>query len=133
MPDVPNGEAYKGPCGIARESVWLTNEDIPHDREAVVVIDAVVKRENLTMQEGRKKAIALSLRFVGKERELMLNATNRKTLAALYGNSCAGWFGKKVALFVEQDVRRPDGSKGPAVRIRAKRIDSTQPEPGSAG
>jgi len=121
MPDMPEGEFYKGPCGIARDSIWLTNEDIPHDKDVGVVIESVVMRKNLTMQGGRPKPIGLSLRFVKRERELLLNATNRKTLAILYGNACEGWFGKPILLYVEQDVRRPDGTKGPAVRIRAKR------------
>lgn len=129
MSDLPPGQEYKGPSGIARESTWLTNEDIPHDKDTIVKIAAVVMRRNVTMQGGRPKAVALSLRFVGKQRELMLNATNRKTLAAICeSNECAMWFGKRIALFVEQDVRRPDGSRGPAVRIRAKRLpDDEQP------
>lgn len=122
--DVPAGQDYKGPSGIARDSNWLTNEDIPHDRDTAVTIESVVLRRNLKMQGGRPKEVALSLKFVGKSRELMLNATNRKTLAALFKtNECAAWFSKKVLLYVEQDVRRPDGTKGPAVRIRAKRVE----------
>lgn len=123
MSDVPGGMEYRGPSGIARESTWLTNEDIPHDRDTEVTIESVTLRRDLQMQGGRPKKVALSLKFVGKQRELMLNATNRKTLAALAKtNECAAWFGMRVALFVEQDVRRPDGTRGPAVRIRAKRL-----------
>jgi len=133
MSTIPEGDIYKGPSGIARESNWLTNEDIPHDRDTVVTIETVIIRRNVQMQGGRPKNIALSLKFVGKARELMLNATNRKTLAALFeSNQCEAWFGKKVALFVEQDIRRPDGTRGPAVRIRAKRIEqapSAETEP----
>ncbi len=138
MKDVPQGTPYKGPSGIARESTWLTNEDIPHDKDTPVQIEAVVRRDNLTMDQGRTKPIALSLRFTGRKRELLLNATNRKTLAALFNsNNTAAWFGQWVALFVEQDVRKPDGTRGPAVRIRAKRIQpptaKPQPEPESTG
>ena len=122
--DVPAGQDYKGPSGIARDSNWLTSEDLPHDKDSIVTIESVTLRRNLTMQGGRPKNVALSLKFVGKQRELMLNATNRKTLAALFQtNECGAWFGKRIALFVEQDVRRPDGTRGPAVRIRAKRIE----------
>ena len=126
--DEPRGEEYTGPSGIARESRWLTSEDIPHDRDTAVEIATVIRYDRLTMQGGREKRNALALRFVGKGRELLLNATNRKTLAALFRtNKCGEWFGKRILLFVEQDVRRPDGTRGPAVRIRAKRIE--QPEP----
>ncbi len=124
MSDVPKGEPYKGPSGIARESTWLTNEDIPHDRDTVVEIEQVTIRRNLKMQGGREKAVGLSLKFKGKGRELLLNATNRTVLARICGtNDTAAWYGQRIALYVEQDVRRPDGTKGPAVRIRAKRLE----------
>ena len=131
MTDMPRGEDYKGPCGVARDSIWLTNEDIPHDRDVGLTIEKVVMRKNMVMQGGREKPIGLSLRFVGKERELLLNATNRKVLAALFGNACESWFGKKVLLYVEPNVRRPDGTSGPAVRIRAKKVadDAGRPRP----
>lgn len=122
--EIPQGNEYRGPSGIARDSIWLTSEDLPHDRDTIVTIESVILRRNVKMQGGRAKEIMLSLKFVGKSRELGLNATNRKTLAAITGtNQCEAWFGKKVALFVEQGVRRPDGTNGPAVRIRAKRIE----------
>ncbi len=127
--DVPNGEVYRGPCGIGRDSPWLTNEDLPHDRDVTAQIEKVLLRRNLSMQGGREKRVAVSLAFVGKDRELMLNATNRKVLAALFGANTGEWFGKKVALYVEQDVRRPDGTRGPAVRIRAKRLPQDGPAP----
>jgi hypothetical protein len=120
MPETPPGEIYRGPPGIARESTWLTGEDLPHDKDVTLTIENVRIRRNLEMQGGRPKKVALSLQFTGKERELMLNATNRKVLMALYGASTGDWFGKRVIVHVEQDVRRPDGTRGPAVRIRAR-------------
>lgn len=129
MADVAPGEVYKGPCGIGRDSPWLTNEDIPHDRDVVATIEKVVVRRNLAMQGGREKRVALSIAFTGKDRELLLNATNRKVLAALFGANTGEWFGKKVVLYVEQDVRRPDGTRGPAVRIRAKRVEAEKATP----
>lgn len=122
--DVPEGKEYRGPSGIARDSLWLTNEDIPHDRDTIVQIESVVARRNVKFAGGRTKPVTLSLRFVGKTRELALNATNRKVLGALFRTNNTGeWFSRKVALFVEQDVRRPDGTRGPAVRIRARRVE----------
>lgn len=134
MSDIPEGQLYKGPSGIARDSTWLTNEDLPHDRDTVVTIESVVIRRDLKMQGGRPKPVALSLKFVGKTRELMLNATHRKTLSMLFGSpSCEAWFGRTVALFVEQGVRRPDGTNGPAVRIRNKHPKvETKPKPSAA-
>ena len=128
MPDVPEGITYRGPMGIARDSLWLTSEDLPHDRDVGVTIESVQRRDKVKFQQGREKPVTLALRFVGRERELLLNATHRKTLRLLYGEGSEVLFGKKILLFVEQNVRRPDGTSGPAVRIRAKRFDDTAPK-----
>lgn len=133
--ETPPGVPYEGPSGLARDSVWLTQEDVPHDKETVLLIEAVTRRDNVKFQGGRAKAIMLALRFAGFKRELGLNATNRKTLNALFGPLCKNWVGKRVALFVQQDVSTPDGPK-PAVRIRARHIEgpskSAQPTPNTA-
>ena len=125
--DVPPGEVYKGPPGIARDSIWLTNEDIPHDRDTVVTIESIIVRRKVKFQGGREKPVALSAKFKGKSRELLLNAGHRKILIGLFGPTAGDWFNRDVALYVEQDVRRADGSTGPAVRIRAKRVEQDKP------
>lgn len=136
MSEVPPGVPYNGPSGIARNSIWLTNEDLPHDRDTQVEIEAVVRRDNVSFQMGRKEPVVLSLRFVAKKRELALNATNRKRLQMLTGSSkCGDWVGARIILFVEQGVRRPDGTTGPAVRIRPKFWEAKEEprEPGGDG
>ena len=119
--ETPPGRPYEGPSGIARDSVWLTNEDVPHDRDTVLTIERVNRRDNVKFQGGRTKPVVLSLEFKEtKRRELGLNATNRKTLTRLFGSSrCADWVGKRIALFVQPDVSSPQGLV-PAIRIRAK-------------
>ena len=131
--DPIKGEQYRGPSGVARDSQWLTNEDLPGERDVVVEIESVTLYKDVTFQAGRTKAKVLSIKFKGKERELALNATNRKVLALLFGTATADWYGQRIALYVEQDVRRPDGSRGPAVRIRAKAVEPTPAarEPGA--
>lgn len=118
---------YKGPSGVGRDSVWLTNEDLPHDRDTPVTIERTVVARKVKFQQGREVAVVLALKFAGKDRVLRVNATIRRVLVALYGADTSGWWGKPVLLYVEQDVRRPDGSTGPAVRIRAKRPDAPKP------
>lgn len=122
-----HGEEYRGPSGIARDSNWLSSEDLPLGRDVPAQIESVIFHKHLTMQGGRPLNNKIALRFQGKARELLLNATNRKTLVALFGATCADWFGKRVLLFIEEGVRRPDGTHGPAVRIRARRIEQPQP------
>lgn len=125
---------YKGSTGAMRDSLWLTNEDIPHDVDTIVTIEKVNLRRGYKFKGGSSKAAkdTFSLVFKGKKRELRVNATIRKTLNALSGGTTADkWYGMTVALFVQQDVGRPDGTVGPAVRIRAKRIQPQQKAPGS--
>lgn len=118
--ETPLANRWDGPAGIARDSVWLTQEDIPHDRDTVLTIEQVNRRDNVKFQSGKPKPVMLSLQFRGVKRELGLNATNRKLLSKLYGSKCANWVGKRVALFV-QTVSSPQGEV-PAVRIRAKEL-----------
>ncbi len=123
----PNDNAveYTGSTGAMRDSLWLTNEDIPHDADTIVTIEKVNLRRAYKFKGGSSKAAkdTFSLVFKGKKRELRVNATIRKTLNALTGSTVASaWKGMTIALFVQQDVGRPDGTIGPAVRVRAKRL-----------
>lgn len=115
----PPGRPYRGPSGVARDSVWLSSEDLPHDRDIPVTIEDVMIRDEVKFEGGRTRQDYISLKFVGKQRELGLNSTNRKILIMLFGQTDK-WVGKRIILFVEQNVRRPDGTRGPAIRIRAR-------------
>jgi len=114
------GEAYRGPCGVLKDSNWLSSETIPHDRDTVVEIEAVIRRREVKFKSETKKGYG-SLRFKGKEKELGLNATHIKVLHALFGNDTGGWFGQRIALYVDHDVMS-FGQKVSAVRIRAKKV-----------
>ncbi len=113
-----HGEEYKGPCGVLKDSNWLSAETIPSDRDTVVVIEAVVRRREVKFATETKKGYG-SLRFVGKEKELGLNSTNIRILSALFGPNTAAWYGKTIALYVDPDVKS-FGKTVSAVRIRAK-------------
>ena len=114
-------EVYEGPCGIARESLWLTHEDLPYDRDTVVTIEEIRRRNNVEFTNETKK-VALCAKFVGKERELLLNAGHREILSRLSGSTkCRTWFGLTIALFVDPDVKA-FGKTVPGIRIRAKRL-----------
>lgn len=115
------GEVYKGPCGVLKDSNWLSAETIPHDRDTIVQIEAVVRRKSVKFQKETKKSYG-SLRFKGKEKELGLNATNIRIMKALYGPDTGEWFGKWVALYVDPNVES-FGQIVPAVRIRAKKVE----------
>lgn len=125
------GEVYRGPCGILKDSQWLSAETIPADRDTVLQIEKVVRRKSVKFKSETKSGYG-SLKFVGKERELGLNATNIRVLAALFGTDTSKWFGQYIALYVDPAVSA-FGQIVSAVRIRAKKIDpnakNTKPEP----
>lgn len=116
------GEAYKGPCGILKDSAWLSAETIPADRDTILQIEAVVRRKSVKFKNETKAGYG-SLRFVGKERELGLNSTNLRTLAALFGSDTGQWFGQWIALYVDPQVSA-FGQIVSAVRIRAKKVEA---------
>jgi hypothetical protein len=116
------GEIYKGPCGVLKDSNWLTAETLPADRDTIVQIEAVIRRRAVKFTNETKKVFG-SLRFKGKEKELGLNVTNMKVLAALFGNDTSAWFGQWIALYVDPSVSA-FGQIVSAVRIRAKKIEA---------
>lgn len=115
------GEAYKGPCGILKDSNWLSAETLPADRDTLVQIDAVIRRKTVKFKNETKHNYG-SLRFKGAAKELGLNSTHIKVLKALFGADTSAWFGQWIALYVDPDVSA-FGQIVSAVRIRAKRVD----------
>lgn len=121
MMKLDDGEVYKGPCGILKDSNWLTAESLPTDKDTIVQIKDVVRRKTVTFKNETKTGYG-SLRFVGRDKELGLNATHLRVLSALFGKNCADWFGQWIALYVDPQVSA-FGQIVSAVRIRAKRVD----------
>lgn len=122
------GEIYKGPCGVLKDSNWLSAETLPTDRDTVVQIEAVVRRREVKFKNETKHSYG-SLRFKGASKELGLNATHIKVLKALFGSDTSKWFNQWVALYVDPDVSA-FGQIVSAVRIRARKVDP--PARGSA-
>ncbi len=116
-----DGELYRGPCGVLKDSNWLSAETIPQDRDTVVEIEAVVRRKVVKFKNETKQGYG-SLRFKGKDKELGLNATHIAVLSKLFGPNTGDWFGKRVALYVDPDVSA-FGKVVSAVRIRAKKME----------
>jgi len=115
------GEIYRGPAGVLKDSNWLSAETIPHDQDTIVQIEAVIRRREVKFKTETKKSYG-SLRFKGRDRELGLNTTNIATLKALFGSETGAWFGKWIALYVDPNVSA-FGKIVPAVRIRAKKVE----------
>jgi hypothetical protein len=118
------GEIYKGPCGVLKDSAWLTAETLPTDRDTLVQIEAVIRRREVKFKNETKKGYG-SLRFKGKEKELGLCATHIRVLAALFGPDTTNWYGQWIALYVDDSVQA-FGQIVSAVRIRAKKVDPSK-------
>lgn len=87
-------------------------------KDVTVEINKVVAGE-LTAMGGRKSKKPI-LYFSGKEKGLIANKTNCRTIAALYGNNTDDWVGKRITLYVST-TRNPDGGgETECIRIRPK-------------
>lgn len=133
--------AYSGTVSAMRASPWLASEDLAGLGDVSVVIECVVKIENAVLQDGRTEKLLWGLKFQGKDKSMVLNATNRKTLTLAYGALTKEWPGKQVTLYVQDGVKKP-GARGEtttglriripdAVRRAARAADSFQFAPAS--
>lgn len=118
MSKLPQGQPYSGPSGaLKKPSPWLAAEDIG-EREVKVTIETAEIFSAVEFDQGRTEQNVGALKFVGKEKRMVLNSTNRKALVNLYGMSTADWQGKPVVLFVDFNVRMM-GKKVAGLRIKA--------------
>lgn len=121
----PNGSNFDGSAAEMRDSPWLSAEDLmpAPGQKANVVIERVMKYNNVEFDKGRKKKEVYTLHFAGKQRELVLNATNRKSLVALFGVRAADWKGQAIQIYVT--TTQLAGNQVPCIRIR----EADQPTP----
>jgi len=99
---------------------YLSGDDL--DGEVIVTIDRIVMesfRDPRTRQESRKPVMY----FQRAKRGLIINRTNWRTVADLYGDESDNWVGKRIAL-VSMMVDAY-GKQTKAVRVRPTR----PPEP----
>src|SRR4029077_6678042 len=85
-------------------------------RDVTVKITKVIGGE-LTAVGGRKSKKPI-LYFEGKERGMICNKTNAKTVAAMFGNFTESWVGKRITLFVTQTRDPSTGGDIDCIRIR---------------
>lgn len=110
-----------------RESPWLAAEDLAAAGDVKVEIEGVFQYESVEFEAGRKKANVFTVKFKGKQKELCLNSTNRRTLYRLYGSDTKEWTGKSVTLYVDPNVRVA-GKKVGGVRFRESQSAIVNPE-----
>lgn len=85
-------------------------------RDVTVTISKVIGGE-LTAMGGRKSRKPI-LYFAGKERGMIMNKTNSKVVAAMFGNFVEAWIGKRITLFVSQTRDPATGGECDCLRVR---------------
>ena len=87
---------------------------LPDGQDVTVVIDYVV-REMITGTGGKKEECTVA-HLKGGVKPFILNATNSKSIAKLYGNYIEDWAGKPITLFAS--TARLAGDTVECLRIR---------------
>lgn len=79
-------------------SNFLKAEDL--DGKSVVVVISGVEFD--TIGKDSKEGKKLILSFRGKEKKMVVNKTNAKTIEKLYGDDTDGWIGKTIKLVTRE-------------------------------
>lgn len=104
-------------------SKYLKASDIPDGREAHVKVDVV--HLELMEQTGEEKPVCY---FLDREKCLVLNQTNAKTIGDAFGDDTEEWHGKSVVLF--STTTNFGGRMVPCIRVRVPRqAPAEQPAP----
>lgn len=88
---------------------------LPPGEDVTVVIDYVV-REQITGTGGKKEECTVA--HLRDAKPFILNATNSKSIAKLYGNFIEDWAGKPITLFAS--TTKMAGETVECLRIRPK-------------
>jgi hypothetical protein len=114
-------EAFEGKSAeMKKDTPWLASEDLLDAGDVKVTIEGVFRHTDAEFESGRKELV-YGLRFVGRSKQLILNATNRKTCVSKFGTGkVKEWVGKEVVLYVDPNVRKPGtrNEKTCGIRIR---------------
>jgi len=112
------------------DNTYIGAWDIPAGRDVAVTI-AKVEAGTLTSQRGQdRKPIVY---FKGKTKGMVMNKTNCKAIAGLYGVDTTQWVGKQIAIY--STTTQAGGETVECLRVRpAAPVTANadeSPEPGS--
>jgi len=111
---------YTGKVMGMKTSPWLASEDLEglgkvggNVRGSVKVkISGVFKNENVTLDGGRVEKCLFSVSFEGISKQMILNATNRKSLTKAFGADTKKWIGGEIQLIAQDGIQKPGEKKG---------------------
>jgi hypothetical protein len=105
-------EQYTGKVSGMKTSPWLASEDLLGISPQQVTISGVFRHEDVPMDGGRKEKLLFAIAFEKIQKQMILNATNRKALSRQFGADTKQWIGQKVMLTVQDGIRKPGGRAG---------------------
>lgn len=96
------------------DSKYLGAWDLPAGKDVTVTIVSVAAEtvRNAANKEARKPV----LMFQGKNKGLLLNKTNAKTVAAMYGTDTTKWAQKRISLYATTTMMGPE--RVDCIRVR---------------
>lgn len=105
-------ETYTGKVSGMKTSPWLASEDLLGISPQQVIISGVYRHEDVPMDGGRREKLLFAIGFEKIQKQMILNATNRKSLSRQFGADTKAWIGKQVTLTVQDGIRKPGGRAG---------------------
>lgn len=101
---------------------YLGAYSLNEGEDQTVTIDFVV-REQITGTGGKKEECTVA--HLVKNKPFILNATNSKSIARLYGNFIEDWAGQSITLYAT--TTRMGGETVECLRVRPKVTQRTKP------
>jgi hypothetical protein len=92
---------------------WDLTDDEDRPVDKTVTIEKVEKQKIKSQRGEETKPV---LYFAGTPKGMIVNKTNARTIAGMYGNNVNDWIGKRVTLY-QAMTSTPDGEK-PCIRVR---------------
>jgi len=104
---------------VPRNSEFLASEDIKGAGPVTVTIESASRRRVKIHREGERPKDETHglLKFVGKDKEMIVNVTNRRRIEMLLGTETDDWIGKQLTLAVEQ-VKGKGGKMVDGIRVQ---------------
>ena len=101
----PSGEVFIGRSSEMKDSPWLASEDLLDVGDVKVKVVGCHRYKDVEFDKGRQEPTIYTLQFEKKQKQLVLNNTNRKMMVAKFGTDVREWAGKTVTLYVDPKVR----------------------------
>ena len=102
---------YRGDSELLFPSKYIRGADLA-GKDVTVTVKRIEKGAELVKAGGEIERKPV-MHFAETEKMLVLNKTNMRTIAGLYGKPVADWLGKKIVLF-------PAPWRGDAVCVRVR-------------